>query len=225
MSGATNETGSAADMAVRLKMVLPTGWFGDTTPVLDMVLGGLGALWAALYGLIDAVRNQTRIATATGPMLDIAAQDYFGTALARRAGEPDLAFSARIRANLLTSRATRASLIAAVKAETGRAPAVFEPFNATDTGGYGTNTLGYNAVGGYGNLLLPYQCFVTAYRPAIPGSGTSGGYSVGPGGYSTPPMAWSDLADDVGLATDADIYVTIAGALPVNAVAWTRLMN
>lgn len=225
MSGSTNETGNAADMATRLKMVLPAAWFADATPVLDMVLSGLAALWAALYALIGSVRNQTRVATATGLMLDIAAQDYFGTALMRRAGEPDAAFSARIRANLLTPRATRGALIAAIKAETDRTPTVFEPFNATDTGGYGTNTLGYNTVGGYGNLSLPYQCFVTAYRPAIQGSGSAGGYSVGPGGYSTAPMAWSDLAEDVGLATDADIFATIAGILPVNAVAWTRLLN
>lgn len=225
MSGSTTGTGSAPDMRARLKLALPSRWFADETPVLDMVLGGLGALWASLYALIGTVRAQARIATAGGAMLDIAAADYFGGALQRRAGEPDAAFSARIRANLLMPRATRAALIAAVTAETGRAPVVFEPFNATDTGGYGTNTLGYNTRGGYGSLALAYQCFVTAYRPAVPGSGKSGGYGVGPGGYSTAPMAWSDLADDVGLATDADILATIAGVLPVNAVAWTRLVN
>lgn len=225
MSGATNETGSAADMVARLKLVLPTGWFADTTPVLDMVLGGLATLWSGLYGLVAAVRGQARIATASGAFLDVSAQDYFGGALVRRAGEADSAFSARIRANLLAPRATRAALIAAVTAETGRAPVVFEPFNPSDTGGYATNTLGYGTRGGYGSLALPYQCFVTAYRPAVAGSGKSGGYGVGPGGYSTAPMAWSDLADDLGLASDAEIFATIAAVLPANAIAWTRLAN
>ncbi|WP_201728971.1 hypothetical protein [Acidocella sp. C78] len=225
MSGATNPPGGAADMAARLKMALPAGWFADATPVLDLVLGGLGALWAALYALIGTVRRQTRIATATGAMLDIAARDYLGGRLTRRAGETDAAFSARLRANLLTPKATRAALVAAIAAETGREPMIFEPANTGDTGGYGASTLGYGVRGGYGSLALPYQCFVTAYRPRVAGSGASGGFGYGPGGYSTAPLAWSDLAQDVGLATDADIYATIADVLPVNAIAWTRLLN
>ncbi len=225
MSGLQNMTGGATDMRARLKSVLPAGWFGDATPVLDLLLGGLAALWAALFSLIGFVRAQARIVTASGPFLDIAARDYFGTALARRAGETDAAFSARIRANLLIPRATRAALVGALTELTGRAPVVFEPFNVTDTGGYDTNTLGYNTIGGYGNLSLPYQCFVTAYRPVVVGSGNDGGYNIGPGGYNTAPLAWSDLTDDPGLITDSDLYAAIVSVLPVNAVAWTRLVD
>ncbi|MCU4159392.1 hypothetical protein AiwAL_04645 [Acidiphilium sp. AL] len=218
-------TGDAADMRARLKAVLPARWFGDATPVLDLLLGGLAALWATLYSLIGLVRAQARIATASGPFLDIAALDYFGTALARRAGETDEAFSTRIRANLLMPRATRAALIGALAELTGRTPVVFEPFNATDTGGYGTNMLGYNTVGGYGSLMLPYQCFVTAYRPVVAVSGNDGGYNLGPGGYNAAPLAWSDLSDDPGLMTDSDICAAIVSVLPVNAVAWVRISN
>lgn len=218
-------TGDAADMRTRLKSVLPAGWFGDTTPVLDMLLGGLAALWAALYSLIGMARAQARIATASGWFLDIVARDYFGMALARRAGETDTVFSARIRANLLVPRATRAALIDALSRLTGRAPVVFEPFNPVDTGGYGTNTLGYGVTGGYGSLALPYQCFVTTHPPAFAGVGNDGGYNRGPGGYDTAPLVWSDLADDPGLTTDADIYAGIAAVLPVNATAWVRISN
>lgn len=225
MNGSTDQTGSAADMSARLRMVLPGGWFGDETPVLDVLLGGLAALWAGLYALIAYVRSQARIATASGAFLDIAAQDYFGNALMRRAGETDTVFSARIRAGLLAPRATRAALIATLTTETGRAPVVFEPFNATDTGGYDTNTLGYNTMGGYGSLALPYQVFVTAYRPVVTTVGNDGGYGTGPGGYNTAPLAWSDLANDPGLITDSDIYAAIEAVLPVNAVAWTRLLD
>lgn len=223
--GGSIATGSAADMRARLKMVLPTGWFGDDTPVLDLLLGGVATLWSALYALIGFVRAQGRIATARGPFLDIAARDYFSTRLSRRAGEADAAFGTRIRANLLAPRATRAALAAALTAETGRAPEIFEPFNASDTGGYGANTLGYGVIGGYGNLSLPYQLFVTAYRPQVALLGNNGGYGVGPGGYNTAPIAWSDLADDPGLAADADIYAAIAAVLPTNAIAWTRLYD
>lgn len=223
--GGTVAKGSAADMMARLKLVLPSRWFADRTPVLDLVLGGLAALWATLYALIGFAASQTRITTASGAFLDMAAQDYGGPSLARRVGETDAAFSARIRAGLLAPRATRAALIAAVTAETGRAPEVFEPFNAFDTGGYNTNTLGYNTIGGYGNLDLPYQCFLTVYRPVIAATGNDGGYNVGPGGYGVAPLAWSDLADDPGLITDDDIYAAIVAVLPVNAVAWTRLTD
>lgn len=212
-------------MRARVKSVLPAGWFGAATPVLDLLLGGLAALWATLYSLIGFVHAQARIATASGPFLDMAARDYFGTALARRAGETDAAFSARIRANLLIPHATRAALVEVLTRLTGRAPVVFEPFNATDTGGYDTNMLGYNTIGGYGSLMLPYQCFVTAYRPVVAASGNDGGYNVGPGGYNTAPLAWSDLTNDPGLMTDSDLYAAIVSVLPVNAVAWTRLVD
>ncbi|WP_265636915.1 hypothetical protein [Acidiphilium sp. PA] len=225
MSGSQVPTGSSADMLGRLKAVLPVRWFGDATPVLDAVLGGIAAAWSTLYSLIGFAALQTRIATANGPFLDIAAQDYFGTALTRRAGETDAAFGARIRSNLLAPRATRDALITALVVETGRVPVVFEPFNTGDTGGYSSNTLGYNTRGGYGSVILPYQCFVTAYRPVVTASGNNGGYNYGPGGYATAPMAWSDLVDDPGLITDAEIYAAIVGVLPANGVAWTRLSD
>lgn len=225
MSGSQNKTGGAGDMLARLKMVLPARWFGDATPVLDIVLGGLASLWAGLYALIGFARTQTRIATSSGAFLDIAALDYLGDGFARRAGETDAAFSARIRANLLAPRATRAALTAALVAETGREPYLFEPFNTGDTGGYSSNTLGYNTTGGYGSLLLPYQVFVTAFRPVVVSVGNNGGYNFGPGGYGNAPMAWSDLANDPGLITDAEIYAAIVAVLPVNAVAWTRLVD
>ena len=43
-------TGDAADMAARLRAALPARWFGDVAPVLDAVLAGIGAIWAALHG-------------------------------------------------------------------------------------------------------------------------------------------------------------------------------
>ncbi|MGC9269005.1 hypothetical protein [Acidiphilium sp.] len=225
MSESKTNKGSAKDMLARLKVVLPSGWFADETPVLDIVLGGVATLWSTLYSLIGFVATQTRIATANGPFLDIAAQDYFGSTLMRRAGETDAAFSVRIRANLLAPRATRSALISTLTAQTGRIPAVFEPFNTGDTGGYNSGALGYNTSGGYGNLLLPYQCFITAYRPIVAGSGNDGGYNTGPGGYGVSPMAWSDLSNDPGLITDSEIYASIVAVLPVNAVAWTRLSD
>jgi hypothetical protein len=216
--------GDTSDMLTRLKLVLPGRWFGDVTPVLDGLLSGLASAWSGLYSLLATVKAQTRIATAGGVFLDIAAGDYFGPALPRRAGEADSAYSARIRANLLTPRATRAGLIAAVTNLTGRAPEVFEPLNPADTGGYNM-FLGYNTLGGYGTETLPFQFFVTAYRPNATPVSNAGGYNFGPGGYNTAPMFYADATEFPGAVADADIYAAIAAVLPTATTAWTCISN
>jgi hypothetical protein len=211
-------------MLARLKLVLPVRWFGDVTPVLDAVLTGLASAWSNLYGLLANVRWQARIATASGVFLDIAASDYFGTGLVRGLGEPDAAYSARIRANLLAPRATRASVVNALVNLTGREPIVFEPLNASDTGGYNLN-LGYNVCGGYGSENLPFQFFVTAYRPNATPVSKAGGYNLGPGGYNSAPMFYADLTQFAGVVSDAEIYAAAAGVLPTSTIAWTRISN
>lgn len=225
MSMSEISTGSVPDIVARMKSVLPSRWFADSAPVLDGVLTGLSATWAMLYTLLQSIRAQGRIATASGIFLDIAAQDYFGGALVRRAGEADPAFSARIRANLLAPKATRGALEAAISNLTGRTPQIFEPANPSDTGGYGTNTLGYGVCGGYGSLNLPYQVFVMAFRPDATQISHTGGYNTGPGGYNTAPLCYIDNSENTGAVDDAEIYSVIAATLPANAIAWTRLSN
>jgi hypothetical protein len=217
--------GDQTDMLGRLKAVLPAQWFADVTPVLDSVLSGLAAAWSALFDLVTAVSLQTRIATASGIFLDIASTDYFGAALSRRSGESDQAFSQRLRTNLVAPRATRQALAAALENLTGRTPTIFEPLNAIDTGGYGAGPLGYNVAGGYGCEELPFQFFVTAFRPNASPVSNAGGYSVGPGGYATAPMFYADLADVPGAITDTDIFAAAAAVLPTAYTAWMNISN
>lgn len=217
-------TGDISDMLARLKMVLPARWFSDTTPILDAVLTGLASAWSSLYALLAYVQSQTRIATATGIFLDIASLDYLGGSLPRRAGEADGAYSARIRSNLISARATRSGLVQTLTNLTGRAPVVFEPLNATDTGGYNVN-LGYNCAGGYGSANLPYQFFLTAYRPNNTPISNAGGYGVGPGGYDCAPMFYADAAEFAGTVSDADIYAAVAAVVPTCSIAWTQISN
>jgi len=217
--------GDNNDMLGRLKSVLPARWFGDATPILDALLSGLATAWSGLYGLLTYARSQTRIASASGIFLDIASADYFGTALPRGPGESDAAFSLRIRANLIAPRATRAALVTALTNLTGRAPQIFEPLNAADTGGYGAGTLGYGVAGGYGCKLLPYQFFVTGYRPNATPVSNAGAYNDGPGGYGAAPMVYADLAAIPGMVSDADIYAAAAGVLPTASIAWMNLSN
>jgi hypothetical protein len=216
--------GDTNDMLGRLKQVLPARWFADVTPILDALLTGLASAWSGLYALLGYVQTQTRIATATGIFLDIASVDYLGGALPRRAAEADAAYSQRIRENLLKPSATRAGLVETLINLTGRAPVVFEPLNATDTGGYNIN-LGYNTAGGYGSANLPYQFLLTAYRPNSTPVSNAGGYGVGPGGYDNAPMFYADTTEFAGTVSDAEIYAAIAAVLPTSSIAWTQISN
>lgn len=216
--------GTATDMIARLLALLPLRWFADSAPVLGAVLAGLADGWAWLYAMLAYAKLQTRIATATDSFLDLIAADFFAAALPRRFGEADAAFRARIQRELLRPRATRAALIGELTALTGRAPVVFEPSRPADTGAWG-HACGYGAAGGWGSLALPFQCFVTAFRPTITGVPLSGGYGSGAGGwgrgalqYVSPAMVQSQIAD-------ADIQAAIAGTVPVAVTAWTRISN
>jgi hypothetical protein len=217
-------TGDTNDMLGRIKQVLPARWFSDITPILDALLTGLASAWSGLYALLGYVQAQSRIATATGIFLDLASADYLGDALPRRAAEVDAVYSQRIRDNLLKPRATRAGLVQTLTNLTGRVPVVFEPLNATDTGGYNVN-LGYNTAGGYGSLNLPYQFLLTAYRPNNTPISNAGGYGVGPGGYNNAPMFYADTAEFAGTVSDSEIYATIAAVLPTSSIAWTQISN
>ena len=214
----------------RLKAALPTRWFADSSPVLDGLLSGLGWGWRWLLELLGFVREQTRISTASGTWLDIIAQDFFGLRLSRRADESDDAFRHRIQLELLRERGTRSSIVAVLRNVTGRTPAIFEPARTTDTGGYGSlggagGGLAYGSAGGWGSLDLPFQCFVTAYRPHGSGIAAVAGWGSLAGGYGQGAIEYGNLNMVTGPVTDADIFAAIASVLPVNAIAWTQISN
>ncbi len=158
--------GDPADIAGRLRLALPRRWFADAAPVLDALLGGLASAWSGLHGLLQEVRRQSRMATATDGFLDLASADLFGGGLLRRTGEADDAFRARIGRALRRLRATRAGLVDAA-AEAGSAAAVFEPAYPPDTGVYGGPGLAWGAAGGWGSLAMPLECLVVL-RPDTP---------------------------------------------------------
>ncbi len=216
--------GDQADMLARLKLVLPRRWFGDETPVLNGLFAGLAFAWAWLYELVAFVERQARISTASGVFLDMAAQDYFGGHLSRRAGEGDAAYGQRIRNNLLAPRATRAALQAMLENLTGRKPVIFEPANISDTNGYNFGR-GYNVTGGYGSLAMPFQFFVEAYRPNNTPVSNAGGYGKGPGGYGHGPMYYADRNLFSGTISDTEIYAAIASVCPTASIAWTQISN
>jgi len=218
--------GDQADFVARIEALLPNGWFGDETPILDAVLNGIGWALAFVYSLYQYAALQTRIATATDGFLDLISYDFFGLNLPRNPQESDAAFRLRIQGQLFLQRVTRYGLIEALVLLTGRTPIVFEPARPEDTGAYNTNTLGYGLAGGYGSLVLPCQSFVIAYRPSNSGIPNIGGYGSPEGAYNTPSQAeWTSLSQVVGAVTDADIYATIDRAKAAGSTVWTQLSS
>ena len=242
-------TGDQNDMMTRMKAVLPSGWFPDTTPVLDSMLAGTGSVFAAIYSQIGYLTQQTRILTSTGVWLDLAAQDLFGKTLTRRLGEADASFLARIQKEMFRPKATRAAVIRVLTDLLGVAPKVFEPAYTYDTGGYGSGGMtagsgrAYGLAGGYGSLLLPYQCFVTASRASISpiagvqgyytGSGGSGGgygsgasWAAGSGiGAGGGAIEYASLSWTQGQTGDADMEAAVAAVMPCASIAWMAITS
>jgi len=232
-------TGDTTDMLGRVKALMPR-WFSDSAPVLDALLSGLAYAKSFIYQLLGYAKLQTRIKTATDGWLDIMAADFFGTALRRQAGQTDASFRSRIFSNMFRERATRNGLITLLTDLTGRAPQLYELQRALDTGcygqGFGSNS-GYGVAGRYGSMLLPFQAFVTVYRPA--GTGiplVTGYYSLGAGGYGAGGYGLTALGAPYGYAeyaslvmaqglTDADIYGAIDSVKPAGTILWTSILN
>ena len=212
-------TGDTADIAARIRAVLPARWFPDDSPVLDALLTGLAAGASSLYSLLAYVRTQSRLATASDSFLDAISQDFFGPRLPRRGAELDDPYRDRIAAALVREHATRPALVAVLEGLTGRSPTIFEPARPADTGSYAGPALGYGVAGAWGNLNLPFQVFVRARRPAATGIATIAGYGT-PG-----PLARATLADAGGQVADTDIYAAITSVMPTASIAWTSITN
>jgi hypothetical protein len=222
--------GDQDDMLFRLKLVLPLRWFPDETPVLDTLLSGVAWAWAWVYRFLQCVMTQARISTAEDAWLDLIAVDYFGKALIRRIAENDASYRLRIKAEFFRARGTRQAVVAVLADLAGRSPILFEPANPFDTGGYGSvsvpaSGLAYAVLGGWGSLNLPFQFFVTAYRPPGVGIGSVSGWGCVGGGYGVGTLEYASLSMMQGLVTDSAIYGAITSVLPVGVIGWTRISS
>lgn len=132
-------TGDTTDIVERLRQLLPDSWFPTTPsdrPVLDAVLEGLAPPSSHVYELIEGVREQTRLLTATGAYLDLVAGDYFGATLLRRNGQSDASFRAAVVANLFGEKATLAAHVDVLTSITGNTPTVIETAKPSNTSLY-----------------------------------------------------------------------------------------
>jgi len=159
------------DFVRRLRLLLPLGWFplppsdgeAETAPVLVGILSGFGAVLSWIFALLGDVRQQIRLGSASGPFLDLIAQDLFGAnGLPRLSDEGDMLYRSRIVQNIIVTRNTRSAVLAAVEGVTGTVPRIVEPCSAADCGaraclaspamggggGYGGSALRYGTLGG-----------------------------------------------------------------------------
>jgi hypothetical protein len=223
---------SATDLLIRLKATLPSRWFGDSTSTLDSILMGFATAWVTMFQLLEYVRRQTRLRTASDSWLDLYARDFLGSKLQRRIGEPDDKFRSRVCQELFRERATRDSVAAAVSDLIGIQPVIFEPWHAGDTGGYGSAAslstscgLAYGEAGGWGNLCLPFQFFITIQRSSTLGAATLAGWNTSAGGFGTGAIQYGDshaLHENI---SDSEIYDRIHTVLPAAVIAWTRIID
>jgi len=217
-------TGDQNDIYTRLKALLPPTWFGDSSPFLEGALNACASALSWCYSLYVYARLQTRITTATGGWLDLAAYDYFGTSLQRPAGMSDDLFRNQMKINLFRARGTRQAIIDILEELTGNTPTIFEPQRPLDTGSYGGPMIGYGVAGGYGSVLIPYQAFVIAYRPKGTGIPYVAGYQTTPAGYSSPSRGQYVSQEMVtGKVTDAQVYEAVAAVKMEGTLVWVKL--
>ena len=219
-------TGDQPDFAIRLARVLPRHWFADDDPVLGSILAGLGAQWADVWGQVQFVRAQTRIATSSGAWLDQVAAERLPGFL-RRLNEPDAAWAARISAELVRPRNTRSAVVQVLRDLTGHTPVVINPASPDDCGAWDTGTFAYDVAGCWGDLNLPFQSFVTVKRGTatpivVTSSNPPSGWDTGVFAYDT-AGGWADSTPGQGVVTDSDIYAAVAGVQTAGHVLWTQI--
>ncbi len=220
----------ADGFAARLVGLTPAQWSSNAakTPggTLYALMKSLGGNMAANESGLLYAQQSTYIQTATGAALDLAAQDFFGSAIFRQPGESDASLRARLMANLLLPAATTEALSAALTSLTGVVPRIILPWSPADTGAWGlfywdvdTPVTPFRWTG-----VAPYQGFIETPLPTSNNiMGTNPVPCYDDGIYWD--VAGSLLADltFVGGGLDA-VDATINAVKPEGVVAWVKIV-
>lgn len=184
-------TGDQADVAARLRSLIPPSWFPQDAPNVNALLQGFAAVGAWAYDLIAFAYLQIRLATASGIFLDLFAYDYLGLFIRRRKEEADDNWRARIKATILQERVTRAGMASMIKTLAGGPPIIFEPWNTGDAGGWNTGALAWagstagSSPGGGWNVASGWGVNASGWGLT---SASSADASTGAGGWGSTTM-------------------------------------
>ena len=203
------------------ELFILAGYTSAVAPVLTAILSGPAAALSRIYGLIQFVKAQMRLASSTGGWIDLWAYDFFGTWLRRRPTEADAPFITRIGQNLLAPLVTRQAMIEALTNLTGDAPTIFEAFNTGDAGCYDAPATAYG-VARYGSLLMPAQVLINVNRPPTSLAGPIPAYGAPYGGYGVGIAFYFPEAEFPGIAQDAEILATINRTKAAGVVCWVN---
>lgn len=207
-------TGDQNDVVARIKATLPP-WFPSPAAILDALLAGFGNALAFVYSEISYAKLQTRIATATDDFLDLISIDFLGSALPRKTAETDTSFRRRIQNALIRKRVTRASVVAVLTQLTGHVPGIFEPWNATDTGGLDAGGLGFDVAGAWGDSPVPNNlAYVTVIRPSQLGLPLVAGWDVSVGAFDIGQIEWVSPDMISAAISDSDLTDAIESVRP-----------
>ncbi len=81
-------------------------------------------------------------------------------------------------------------------------------------------------VGDYGDLNMPLQALVTAFRPTLTGIPYVNGYGQPAGGYAVASRAeYASLSSIQGAVADADIYAAVDSVRPLDSKIWVRITS
>lgn len=83
----------------------------------------------------------------------------------------------------------------------------------------------YPGVGCWGSLEIPYQLFVTAYRPMSGSIPNASGTDIGAMGYDIGAFRYTDPTEVQVAVSDADILACVARTQGAGVIAWTAISN
>lgn len=173
-------------MFIRVKSFLPKSWFPNPSPIVDSFLMGFAKIGEIVKTSIDEVVPQLRIKTATGGVLDLIANDMFGSSLLRSFNESDSDYRLRILIELFRERATYPAMMESIAYFTGFYPVIVESGKDIDATGYvlSEGSISTNEGDGYGVVVRSFHCFISIYIPYSSEYANVAGYGVSTSGYS-----------------------------------------
>jgi hypothetical protein len=80
-------------------------------------------------------------------------------------------------------------------------------------------------MGAWGSLEVPYQMFVTAFRPLGAGIQNASGTDVGSDGYDIGVFRYTDETEVTSPVSDDEIYAAVAATEPAGVIAWTAISD